>query len=324
MYPEYKLLSRHKRGGLYEEEHFGVILEYSDNKIKKIAGDEKGYPFYHRSCMKPLQFAAVSEIIEAFNFTDKEIAVCTASHSGEDFHIQTITNILNKIGLSEKFLLCPPLMPLDCNAKNLIIKQNKNPRAIHNNCSGKHAAMLAYCILKGFDTKNYNDINHPLQKHVLNFCAEICEKKLTDCPITKDGCTLPVIATPLENLAKGFLKIYTNQNYQKIAEAVLKNPYYAGGHGRLDSEIIAASNGTLAAKVGAGNLCCVADVKNQKAFVIKLSDPDNFSRGLILVSFLKEMNYFKNFAQSNLAKVFETKITDETGFQVGNIEIFLK
>ncbi|MGN0015332.1 MAG: asparaginase [Candidatus Gastranaerophilaceae bacterium] len=324
MYPEYELLSRHKRGGLYEEEHFGIILEYFDNEIIKIAGDGKAYPFYHRSCMKPLQFAAVSEIIDAFNFTDKEIAVCTASHSGEDFHIQTITNILNKIGLSEKDLLCPPLMPLDSNAKHILIKQNKNPRAIHNNCSGKHAAMLAYCVLKGFDIKNYNNINHPLQKYVLNFCAEICEKKLTDCPVSKDGCTLPVIATPLENLAKGFLKVYTHKKYKKIAEAVLKNPYYAGGHGRLDSEIIAASNGKLTAKVGAGNLCCVVDVKTKKSFVIKLSDPDNFSRGLILSTLLNKMNYFENFEQSNLAKMLETKITDETGFQVGSIEIFPK
>ena len=268
--PKYVLLSRNIRNGLIEEEHFGVIVEYRPSGINKIAGEDKNYPFYLRSCMKPFQLAAISEIIKNFDFTPQETAVCQASHSGEDFHIEAVSNILKKIGLKKADLLCPAQMPLNGESRKNLIKLEQQPESIHNNCSGKHAAMLAFCVLKGYDTKNYNDINHPMQKYILNFTAEMCGLRLKDCLISKDGCTLPVIATPLKNLAEGFLNVFNN--YPEITNAIINNPYYAGGHGRLDSEIIKAGLGNLTAKVGAGNLCCVADLKNQTCIVIKLSD----------------------------------------------------
>lgn len=319
MLPEYALLSRNERGGLIEEEHFGIIIEYSKNGIRKIAGNDNGYPFCLRSCMKPMQLAAVSEIIEAFNFTPEEIAVSTASHSGEDFHIETISGILKKIGLKEKNLLCPPQNPLNIDSRKKLIIKGQSAKAIHNNCSGKHAAMLAYCVLKGWDIKNYTDINHPLQKHILNFASEICEMNITDCHVLKDGCTLPVIAAPLSNIAKGFFTVY--QNYPVIKNAVIENPYYAGGHGRLDSEIIAAGGGNLAAKVGAGNLCCVADFEDESCYVIKILDGDNFARGLILTELLKREGKLKTIKNSALKEMFSNDIADETGFVVGKIEL---
>ena len=321
MLPKYVLLSRHIRDGLTEEQHFGIIIEYSKKGIKKLAGEDKNYPFYLRSCMKPFQLAAISQIIKEFNLTQQEIAVSTASHSGEDFHIETVLNILKKIGLKKADLLCPAQMPLNFESQKKLIKLGQLPESIHNNCSGKHAAMLAFCVLKGYDTKNYNDINHPMQKYILNFTAQMCGIRLKKCMISKDGCTLPVIATPLKNLAQGFLNVYNN--YPEITNAIINNPYYAGGHGRLDSEIIKAGLGNLTAKVGAGNLCCVADLKNQTCIVIKLSDPDNYSRGLILTSLLNKMNKFKDFENSVLSKMYSTDITDETGFILGKIQVLI-
>lgn len=319
--PEYALLSQNERNGFVEEQHFGILLKYSENRIAKIAGNSNGYPFFQRSCMKPMQLAAVSEIFENFDFTDEEIAVMTASHSGEEFHIKAVSNILEKIGLSEKDLLCPPQTPLNEISKNKLIKNGENPRAIHNNCSGKHAAMLAYCVMKGFDTKNYTEVNHPLQKHVLNFVAEICGLNLKECEVSKDGCTLPVIATPLENMAKGFLNVY--KNYPKIKNAVLENPYFAGGHGRFDSEIMAAGGKNLVAKVGAGNLCCVADLADKSCYVIKVLDGDNFARGLILTEILKREGKLPTIKTSELEKIYSHDITDETGFPVGKIKVMV-
>lgn len=319
--PEYALLSQSERKGFVEEQHFGILLKYSENGITKIAGNSNSYPFFQRSCMKPMQLAAVSEIFENFDFTNEEIAVMTASHSGEDFHIKAVLSILKKIGLSEKDLQCPPQVPLNEKSRNELIKKTEIPSAIHNNCSGKHAAMLAYCVMKGFDTKNYVEINHPLQKHVLNFVAEICGLKLSDCPISKDGCTLPVLATPLENMARGFLNVY--KNYPKIKNAVLENPYFAGGHGRFDSEIIACGGKNLVAKVGAGNLCCVADLAQSSCYVVKVLDGDNFARGLILTEFLKREGKLSTFKNSALSKMFPRDITDETGFTVGEIKVMI-
>lgn len=323
MLPVYELLSQNIRGGLIEEEHFGIFLEYTKHGTKNIAGRDNGYPFYLRSCMKPIQLAAVSEIIDSFDLTDEEIAVSTASHSGEDFHIETILGILKKAGLNEKNLLCPSQEPLNIESKKKLIKNNQQSQAIHNNCSGKHAAMLMYCVLKGFDINNYTDINHPIQKHILNFSADICGMKIQECPISKDGCTLPVIAVPLENMAKGFLEVFTNSKYKKIRQAVLEKPYYAGGHKRLDSEIIAAGGKNLIAKVGAGNICCVADLKENSCYIIKISDGDNFARGLILTKFLKKRKKLISIELSSLNEMFSDKITDETGFILGEIKTYL-
>ncbi len=316
--PDYEILSQNIRNGYTEEIHSGIFLKYKNGKTVNSFGNDNGYPFFQRSCMKPMQFAAVFDVVKAFNFTPQEIAVCSASHSGEDFHIETIKKILKKIGLDESYLCCPPQEPLNKEAKNNLIRKNEQPRAIHNNCSGKHAAMLAYCVLKGFGPKNYNDISHPLQKHVLNFVADVCKVKLSDCSISRDGCTLPVIATPLPNLAHGFLDVFTNKNFEEFTKAVLDNPYYFGGHGRTDSEIIASSN-HLIAKVGAGNLCCIADLNEKASYVIKLADGDNFARGVILTEFLKKSH---NINAEILEKLFPTKITDEIGVTVGDIQVF--
>ncbi len=318
--PEYELLSRNVRNGLVEESHFGVFLKFQNGKVVKSFGKDNDYPFFQRSCMKPLQFAAISEVVEAFDFSPQEIAVAMASHSGEDFHIETILSILKKIGLDESYLLCPPQEPLNLEAKNSLIKNGQPYRAIHNNCSGKHAAMLAYCVLKGYEVKNYNEVNHPLQKHVLNFVSNLCGVSLLECQISRDGCTLPVIATPLKNLAQGFLEVFTNEKFDKLKQAALLYPYYFGGHGRTDSEIGASSTSkNLIAKVGAGNLCCVVDLVEKACFVIKVADGDNFARGVILTEFLKKS---KKINSEKLEKLFPTKITDEIGVEVGKIEVF--
>lgn len=319
--PDFKLLSRNIRNGLTEETHYGVFFKYSDGKVVNSFGRDNDYPFFQRSCMKPMQFAAVFEVAEAFDFTPQEMAVCSASHSGEDFHVETIFGILKKIGLDDSFLLCPPQEPLSVDSRNNLIKSNKRPKAIHNNCSGKHAAMLAYCVLKGYELQNYNDLKHPLQQHVLNFVADICGVKLSECLISRDGCTLPVIATSLKNLAHGFLEVFTNEKYSKFRNAVLQNPYYFGGHGRTDSEIISSSvSKNLIAKVGAGNLCCIADLEEKSCFLIKLADGDNFARGVILTQILKILNKINSEKLENL---FPTTITDEIGVKVGEIEVFI-
>ena len=316
--PDFEILSQNIRNGYVEEIHSGLFIKFKNGQVINSYGQDYDYPFFQRSCMKPMQFAAIYDVVKAFDFTPQEIAVCAASHSGENFHIKTISGILKKIGLNENALLCPPQEPLNLSAKNELIKKDLPPKAIHNNCSGKHAAMLAYCVLKGMDTKDYNDLAHPLQKHVLNFVANICRKNLSECEISRDGCTLPVIATPLKNLAQGFLEVFTNEKYVELQNAVLKYPYYFGGHGRTDSEITASSN-HLIAKVGAGNLCCIADIEEKSCYVIKLSDGDNFARGVILTQFLKKS---KKINSEKLDQLFPLEITDETGISVGKTQVF--
>ena len=320
MYPDYKLLLQCKRSGTVDEEHRGLIILFDENgKVIKKNGDDNGYLFWHRSCMKPFQLAAVSEIISYYGLTDEEIAVCTASHTGDDIHLKAVKSVLNKAGETEQSLLCPPHSPLSETAKTKLILNNEKPRSIHHNCSGKHAAILAYCKMKGWDIKNYNDINHPVQKIILNFVSDICEYPKFS--LTKDGCTLPVIGTPLKNLAKGFVKLCTNPEYKKITNAIFACPYHFGGTERTDTQIIIGGGKKLIAKVGAGNLCCVTDINEKTCLVIKIADSDNFARGFILTEVLKSLEKLPDYKKSRLFELFPSEIKTDNGEIIGKREI---
>ena len=320
MYPEYKLLMQCKRSDLIDEEHSGLIILVDENgKIERKIGKDNDYLFWHRSCMKPFQLAAISEIIKYYQLTNEEIAVCTASHAGDDIHLKAVKSILKKIGEDEQSLLCPPHNPLSKTAQAKLILNNEKPRSIHHNCSGKHAAILAYCKMKGWNLKNYNDINHPVQKMILKFVSDICEypKYL----LTKDGCTLPVLGTPLKNLAKGFINLSANPEYKNIINAIIACPYHFGGEERTDSQIIIAGGKKLIAKVGAGNLCCVTDTSEKTCLIIKVADSDNFARGFVLTEVLKSLGKLPDYTKSRLAELFSSEIKTDNGEIIGKRQI---
>jgi len=322
MYPKYEVLLRHKRSEQIDEEHSGLIILYDEKgNVLYKKGEDNNYLFYHRSCMKPLQLASISEIIDYYNLSNEEIAVCTASHAGDDIHINTIRSIFKKSNLKETDLLCPPHAPLSKDAQKKLILENKEPSSIHHNCSGKHTAMLSYCKMKDFDTSNYNELNHPVQKKILNFVSEICEYPFNKCSLTKDGCTLPVLGTPLKNLAIGFIKVFTLPEFQKIKNAVISCPYHFGGEERTDSQIVIAGGGRLAAKVGAGNLCCVVDLIEKTCLVVKIADSDNNARGYVLTKALKMLNKLPNYENSLLSQLFPDNIKTDTGEIIGKKEI---
>lgn len=320
MYPEYRLLMQSQRSDFIDEEHRGLIILFDENgKVLRKIGEDNDYLFWHRSCMKPFQLAAISEIIKYYKLKDEEIAVCTASHAGDDIHLKAVRSVLNKAGETEESLLCPPHTPLSREANKKLILNSEKPRSIHHNCSGKHAAILAYCKMKGLDIKNYNDINHPVQKKILKFVSEICE--YPEYRLTKDGCTLPVIGTPLKNLAKGFINLCTNPDYKNIINAVQACPYHFGGEERTDTQIIIAGGKKLVAKVGAGNLCCVTDIGEKNCLIIKVADYDNFSRGFILTEVLKSLGKLPDYKKSSLPELFPSEIKTDNGEIIGKRKI---
>ena len=210
--PEYADLLKYRRNGLVEQIHCGIILHMNKKGIIKKIGNDNNYKFYHRSCMKPLQVSPIIDlnIVEKYKLSEEEIAVCCASHTGDVIHQDKIRSILSKSEFSENDLLCLPHEPLSKQEQIRLIKNNINPQKIHNNCSGKHSAMLMICKELGFDIKTYTDIKNPLSDFIINHVCKLCEISRTDIVISKDGCGLPVIATTLEVLGKGFLNLFFN------------------------------------------------------------------------------------------------------------------
>ena len=320
---EYAKLIEYRRNNLSEQIHTGIILHMNRNKIITQTGNDNGYKFYHRSCMKPLQIATLIdlEIDKKINLTDEEIAICSASHAGEMLHQEMVLSILKKTGYKEDDLLCPPLLPLSKKEQRRLIINQLPIRKIHNNCSGKHSAMLAICKEKGYKTENYKDYNHPLTNIILNKVCELCETSKDNVIISKDGCGLPVIATSLYELGKGYLNLFCNPKYKRIKQSFLNNPYLIGGDGRLDTEIIKASKGKLIAKVGAGGLCTVVNTEKEECLIVKIADSNMEARSICVTESIKQLKWPENIKDfsDHLDKIYKKEIVSQDNEILGEI-----
>jgi len=309
-----------KRGQIVEREHSGVLFLSDSQKILASHGDDSQKTCYYlRSCAKPLQSAVLQDlgVFEYFNFSQEEIAVVSSSHSGAFGHVSVIEGLLAKIGKTQNDLICGAHMPWDSQAKEYLIKNDLVPSAIHNNCSGKHTGFLAACVMNGWDTSNYTDFEHPLQELIIEKMSEYYDFEPKY--LSKDGCGAPIMAMPFENMCKGFLKCF--QDYPKIQEAFAEQPYLIGGYGKIDSEIIFASNGRLVSKVGAEGLCMVYNLKKEQVLLVKIADSNNQARAIVLIEALRQLEWLSldEIKNNPIVRLFDKNVKTVFGDIVGEI-----
>ena len=308
--PDYKaqILLEYFRDGLVEQEHSGFFVKLAHNGDVVKIGDDRSYPFYLRSCAKPLQAALLIDLSldDYYNMTSQEIAICCASHTGEPCHVQAVKGCLDKIGVDESFLKCGLHKPLSIVEQNKLLVSCGKETVLQNNCSGKHAMMLGICKKMGWELSDYDDIQHPLQIAIRAKIYELCNIR-SDYSITKDGCGVPIYAMPLENMIKGYLKLFLDKKYLKIRDAFLENPYLIGGEGRLDTAIMQVNN-KLIAKVGAGGLCIVLNLEKKEGLIVKMMDCDMKARAICLIEALSQLNWLnEKMLENDLIKMQNKK-----------------
>lgn len=298
------------RDGLIEQEHFGYIVRAGRGCIRENVGEDKKYPFYLRSCAKPLQATLLIDygLDEKFDMTDEEIAICAASHAGERVHVDIVQNLLNKFEIPVDKLKCGDHEPISKTAQNDLLIRGEKPTVLHNNCSGKHAMMLGLCKINDWDMEKYDNIHHPLQQAIKKKIYELCEVK-TEYPVTKDGCGAPIHSMPLENIVKGYLNVFCNPKYQRIKDAFLKHPYIIGGENRTDTKIIAESK-CLIAKVGAGGLCVVVNPELEESFVVKICDSNMQAREIVTIDLINNLHWADIKVSHDITTIRNEKIGD--------------
>ena len=246
------ILCRVTRGDLTESIHV----------VFAVAVDETGTVFYStgdpyyltciRSSLKPIQAAAAVKAgaVDAAGFSDAELAMMCASHSGEDIHVNTVHSMLNKLGLSTADLECGSHFPSDKITRHKMIKEGKSAESIHNNCSGKHAGMLALAKHLDQGIKGYIQKGHPVQKEIFNLVHELTGLK--NIPTETDGCSAPTPFMTLETIARLFQKLAAgnNQEVNRVFDAMCSNPLLVGGTNRFDSLFIEALAGRGVTKIG--------------------------------------------------------------------------
>ncbi|PYH28389.1 asparaginase [Aspergillus neoniger CBS 115656] len=219
-----------------------------------------------RSAAKPAQALAVLETgaLEKFDFDEADLALMCASHSSEDRHLARARAMLAKIDLQEENLRCGGHAALSESVNRAWIKRDWTPTAIANNCSGKHAGMLAGAKALGAPPAEYHCINHPLQQQVTHAVEELAGLPSDRVQWAIDGCNLPAPALPLQNLASIYARIANAANaaptdHQSpraqalacIFRAMAGHPELVGGDGRFCTALMRAFEGVLIGKVGA-------------------------------------------------------------------------
>ncbi|HEU4750960.1 MAG TPA: asparaginase, partial [Acidimicrobiia bacterium] len=166
------MLAEQVRSGLVETVHDGAVAVVDPTGDLVAYSGDIDRPFYFRSAAKPFQ-AAISQASGA-GLAPEELAMACASHDGEPVHLALVTAMLNRAGLSEDQLQCPPDWPIRAEAgRRLASGGARHARRLFNNCSGKHTAMLAACVKSGWDPASYLDPGGPLQRQITDLIADV-------------------------------------------------------------------------------------------------------------------------------------------------------
>jgi len=268
-----------RRGELVESVHRGRFAAYDPRgDVLEALGDPEAY-VYLRSAAKPFQALPLilSGTADAFGLTNKELAVACASHNAEEPHLAAVRSILEKAGLSEDDLQSGVHPPMYEPADAKLIRRGEEPRPIHSNCSGKHSGMLAVCVHEGYETLDYRDPGHPLQRRILGLIAEVCGVENDEVLIAGDNCGVPAFALPLRSFATGLARMATGEELPdhlveaalRIRDAMRAHPFMVAGTGRFDTEIMERTY--LLVKGGAEAVLAVGNPEGW-GMVLKISD----------------------------------------------------
>src|SRR5438105_10144054 len=191
------------RGPIVESLHRGhlIAVDGSGQTITALGAPETFT--YLRSSGKPFQAIPLiaSGAADRFGFTTQDIAIACGSHSGEPAHVETASSMLRKIGLDESALKCGVHVPFSAEVARDLARNQKQPSVLQNNCSGKHAAMLALARHVGAPTGSYDDWRNPVQQAIAKTVSDFSDIPLEQIAVGVDGCGVPVFGIPVRAMA---------------------------------------------------------------------------------------------------------------------------
>ncbi|TAK12281.1 MAG: asparaginase [Anaerolineae bacterium] len=309
------------RGRVVESVHFGALAVVdATGKLLAWAGDPHGQA-YLRSTAKPFQ---ALPFIEAgghthFNFTQKEVALICASHTGTDAHAEVAAGIQARIGLGEEALQCGVHPPYDAATAERLKAAGQEPTPNRHNCSGKHTGMLAHAVLKGADAATYLEHDNPVQQAILTAFAEMCGLEPREVEIGIDGCSAPNFSVPFHNAAWALARLADPAGLSEprtaacrtITAAMLAYPEMVSGPDTFDTDLMQATGGRILTKGGAEGyqgVCVMPGAlgKASKALgiVLKIADGDRrgWARPAVTLALLAELGALSESEMAALVK----------------------
>lgn len=267
------------RSGFVEGRHRGSLVLLAADGSVELALGEVTAPVFPRSSNKPMQAAGV--LRAGLDLAGERLALAAASHSGEAFHRDLVQKMLSEHGLDAGQLQCPPDLPLDPVEAETYLAGGAARDRVTMNCSGKHAAMLAVCALRGWPLDSYLDPGHPLQQLIHTVVEEAAGESVA--AVGTDGCGAPLMAISLTGLARAFRSFVLaapGSAERRVADAMRAHPEYVAGTRRPDTWLMREIPGALS-KMGAEAVQAVA-LPDGRALAFKIDDGATRALGPVL------------------------------------------
>lgn len=263
--------------------HGAAVVIDGEGGIVAVLGDPE-LLVHPRSALKPFQSSAM--VRAGLDLPDRLLAVVTASHSGEPRHLDAVLELLDRFDLTTDDLANTPDRPYGADARNTARQAGTNPSALQQNCSGKHAGMLATCRINGWATDSYLDPDHPLQEAILaeiDVLANRSGGSVADVGV--DGCGAPTHLMPLVDVARAFASML--RSHSKVTTAMAAEPGMVGGADRDVTLWMEAVPG-LAAKDGAAGVM-VLGLADGRAAAMKIADGSDDVRRAVTPELLRKL-----------------------------------
>ncbi|MGJ9411572.1 asparaginase [Aeromicrobium sp. CF4.19] len=261
------VLAEVTRSGLVESRHRGVaVLVDHEGRVAWSIGDPTT-TIFPRSANKPFQ--ALGMLRAGLPLEGRLLALASASHSGESFHLAGVREILALAGLDESALQTPASYPLDRHEHAALLRAGGERAPILMDCSGKHAAMLLTCVQRGWDTATYLEPEHPVQQHVAAAFADLVGPPPV---VGVDGCGAPLLAASVADLAAGVGRLMgaAHGPEHAVVRAMVEHPEQVSGTRRPDLALASAVPGSLV-KSGAESVVVVG-LADGSAVAVKVED----------------------------------------------------
>lgn len=275
-------VARTTRNGAVESIHHGVVVALDADGTTAWSAGDPSTAVYPRSSLKPLQAQALLDA--GVDLAPEEIAIACASHAGTPSHIAAVERLLGRFDLTTAHLRNTPAWPLDVTAAHRAVRAHDGPAPVLQNCSGKHASMLATCVVKGWSTDDYLDPQHPVQHEIDAFIAA-ATGGIVHTGI--DGCGAPTAMVTLVGLAQGVRDLAMRD--QPAYRAMIGHPDLVDGDGRADTMLMRAVPG-LVAKGGADGVYIAAHADG-RAVALKIADGGDRAKLPVMLAALRSLGF---------------------------------
>lgn len=326
-----------KRGSITESRHRGhiVVVDTHGNIIASLGAPEN--VTYLRSSAKPFQAIPLltTGAADRFGFTDREVALACGSHNGEPIHTELAASMLKKIGLGPEALHCGAHEPYGVEAALALRTRGEEPNALHNNCSGKHAGMLAVALHIDAPIDNYESPENPVQKMIAEVVSQFSGVLVTDLAVGVDGCAAPVFGMTVKAMALAYARLIsppasfdkqTRDACERIVRVMSAYPELIGGtSNRLDTELMRAAPRRLVSKVGAEGVY-TAGIKPSEEWpqglgvALKIEDGDDKrARPTVVLELLRQLGVLRDESLEAVARYAFFPLLNRRGDVVGEI-----